>query len=84
MTPEPDTLPAATRRRLVAPSDLVDLTEIGERCHPPRTGPTVLQWRYRYAERDPFPEPWRHLAVGPVWLWQDVEPWLARNGRLQP
>jgi predicted DNA-binding transcriptional regulator AlpA len=52
--------------------DIVDLTEIAKRAG--TTPGTVRSWRYRHPE---FPQPVAMLAVGPVWRWADVEPWLA-------
>jgi hypothetical protein len=52
--------------------DIVDLTEIATRAG--TTPGTVRSWRYRHPE---FPQPVARLAVGPVWRWADVEPWLA-------
>lgn len=37
---------------------------------------TVQHWRLRY---DDFPEPADELAMGPVWFWADVEPWIETH-----
>ena len=33
----------------------------------------------RYAAREDFPKPVAELAMGPVWLTDDVEGWIART-----
>jgi hypothetical protein len=53
-------------------SDLVDFTEMARRKG--TTPNTVRSWRNRHPD---FPAPVAYLAVGPVWRWEDVEPWLA-------
>lgn len=52
--------------------DLVGIGEIAERAGVAVN--TVHAWRRRHAD---FPAPVARLAVGPVWLWQDVERWTA-------
>lgn len=37
------------------------------------------QWAAQLSQRKGFPEPLAVLAIGPVWLAQDVEAWAAEN-----
>jgi predicted DNA-binding transcriptional regulator AlpA len=53
--------------------DLVGPIEIAQRAGVKRD--TVEKWRVRHAGT--FPAPIVRLAAGPVWLWRDVEAWLA-------
>ena len=52
--------------------DIVDFSEMARRKG--TTPNTVRSWRNRHPD---FPLPAARLAVGPVWHWEDVEPWLA-------
>jgi predicted DNA-binding transcriptional regulator AlpA len=51
--------------------DLVGLTEIAERTSRSRTSVHNLVTR-----REDFPAPIARLAMGPVWLWEDVLPFF--------
>lgn len=60
--------------------DLVGVTEIAQRAGVASIN-VVYMWRKRHAN---FPPPYVELAMGPVWLWESVEAWLAKprpNGR---
>lgn len=51
---------------------MVGVSEIAERAGVKHD--TVMKWRIRHAD---FPEPAAELAMGPVWFWPDVEPWVT-------
>lgn len=54
--------------------DIVGVAEIAVRTG--ATVNTVHSWRRRHPD---FPAPLVTLAMGPVWLWADVEPWTQRT-----
>lgn len=58
---------------------LVGMTEIADRAGVQAN--TVKVWRQRHAD---FPEPIAQLAIGPVWSWHDVEPWVERQKQRKP
>ena len=51
--------------------DLVGLTEIAQRTNRGRTSVHNLVTR-----RADFPEPVARLAMGPVWIWDEVKPFF--------
>lgn len=53
--------------------DLVGVAEIAERAKVKRQ--TVRLWLIRH---DDFPPPVAKLVAANVWLWPDVEAWLAK------
>jgi hypothetical protein len=60
-------------------AQLVDVSAIAARLGTSRG--MIHQWRLRNVG---FPDPLVTLAIGPVWLWPDVERWAAArrpNGR---
>lgn len=56
--------------------ELVGLIEIAQRAGVRRS--VVSVWRARY---DDFPAPLADLAIGPVFIWEQVERWLQQTGR---
>ncbi len=56
--------------------DVVGKTEIA--AHAGVKPDTVKHWGLRHND---FPEPFRVLAMGPVWLLPVVEEWLEQTGR---
>jgi hypothetical protein len=42
---------------------------------------TVKVWRQRHHD---FPPPAAQLAMGPVWFWPDVEPWVVAQLKRKP
>lgn len=58
------------RREMVGTKEIADHADVG-------VG-TVRKWRVRGIG---FPVPVAVLAMGPVWLLQDVDAWLRETGR---
>ena len=52
----------------------VGATEIAERAGVSQSA--VSMWQKRHAD---FPKPVIELAMGPIWSWRDVEPWVERQ-----
>lgn len=67
-----------TMARFVDPEDLVGAAEIARRLGASKGG-VVSDWRRRHPD---FPAPIRELAMGPVWLWSEVQAWAIATGRL--
>lgn len=59
--------------------ELVDMSAIAERAG--TTLGTVKSWRNRHPD---FPAPLVTLAIGPVFAWTDVGPWIAARARRRP
>jgi hypothetical protein len=53
---------------------MVGVAEIAERAGV--RADTVQHWRLRYED---FPSPTAELAMGPVWFWPQVEPWVTNH-----
>lgn len=58
---------------------LVSVAEIAERAGVKPN--TVSKWLLRH---DDFPEPAAELAIGPVWIWDDIEPWVRAQAAKGP
>ena len=54
--------------------DIVDVTEIAARAG--TTPGTIHSWRVRHPD---FPEPYRVLRIGPIWLWPPVRDWIDQR-----
>ena len=63
--------------RKVEVDELVGVTEIVERLDL-KIKEAVRSWRSRYPD---FPAPVAQLALGPVWVWRDIERWALATGR---
>lgn len=65
---------------MIDPQDLVAVAEISERTSV--SGSAVANWASRH---DDFPAPVRVLKCGSLYLWSEVEVWLAdrKAGELQ-
>jgi predicted DNA-binding transcriptional regulator AlpA len=59
--------------RLIGPEDVVGAEEIAERLG--LECPEVE----RLMSAPTFPRPATELAIGPLWLWPDIEPWLRAS-----
>jgi len=57
-------------------SNLVSVSEVAARSG--RSVNTIQSWRRRHPD---FPSPSVELAVGPIWLWDDVSTWIERRSR---
>lgn len=57
------------------PPDVVGYAEIALRAG--CSTETVKSWRKRHRD---FPEPYRQLAIGPVWIWGPVAEFIERHG----
>lgn len=65
-------------RVMVRLDDLVGITEISERTG--ASPQSVCNW---IARRSDFPAPIISLALGPIFLWSQVEPWVETSLRKQ-
>lgn len=55
-------------------ADLVGVNEIADRAGVKPN--TVVTWRRRHPN---FPVPITTLAIGDIWIWADVEPWVVQQ-----
>lgn len=70
----PYRLPQYDRAEVLDWLGLVGAKEIAERAGV--TISTVTKWQDRH---DDFPAPALELAMGKIWQWADVEPWVQRQ-----
>ncbi len=56
--------------------DLVDTAEAAQRLGV-QPG-TIKAWRQRHPD---FPPPYKRLAIGPVWIWDNIQAWAKDTGR---
>lgn len=65
---------ASVREMVLEQIGLVGQAEIAERAGVKPN--TIRVWLRRHAD---FPKPAAELAMGPVWFWEDVRPWVNKQ-----